>query len=299
MLKTVLYKLFRFKPVIAWAFCGILLGLSVAINEYGFGLNWVYIYIAILPIVILQAFIAHAVNDISDEEVDKITDLKATNRYKVLVSGIISRDNLILLSSFFIALTTATSVILYTKFGIPILVFYAVGLYAALCYSLPPLKLGWRPYSEWTIVLPVLVTLVVAVNYIATGFFSYLAVTIGILFALYNIIWFLVSRMMDYEPDKIAGKITTFVKLGIDHKYRIHPYLACVFIVLALFIFYIGFFINASIGIISSTICIFLIYYLPEHCDKSPQVLSICRKYLIYISIINSIVVSFILIYTH
>ena len=89
---TVLYKLFRFKPTIAWSVCGILLGISVAIHEYGFGLNWFLLTIAFLPIIGMQGIIAHAINDLADEDVDKITDLKATNRYKVLVAGIISRN---------------------------------------------------------------------------------------------------------------------------------------------------------------------------------------------------------------
>lgn len=297
-----LYKLFRFKPTVAWSICGILLGTATAIHEYGLFLNWVYIAIALLPVILMQGFIAHAINDLEDEEVDKKTDMKGTNRFKVLIAGIASRNDLIYIVSAFLGVTTAVVVVLFETFGFPILIFYAVALYAAIGYSLPLLKLGWKPYSEWTVVFPVLVTLVVAVNYVATGTFSWLALTIGILFALFNIIWFLVSRMMDYEPDKAAGKITTFVKLGLLYKVSpytdsIHPYLAAVMLLLFWFIAYIGIFINSSIGIASTVLWFVVHYYIPRYYELSPIVLSMRRTDLIFVSIINSIVVSLILVF--
>lgn len=300
---TILQKLFRLKPTVAWSFCGLLLGISVAINEYGFGLNWLYLVVAILPVVLLQGFVAHAVNDLEDEEVDKNTDMKSTNRFKVLISGIASRKDLIIIASAFLIITLYAALFLFIKLGYLILVFYVVGLYAALCYSLPPLKLGWKPYAEWTIVLPVLVTLVVAVNYVATGHLSFLAFVIGILFALFNIVWFLVSRMMDYDADKAAGKITTFVKLGLNYKESfnidgIHPYLATVMLLLFWFIAGISIFVNSLIGIASIIVWFAVHCFVPRHCELMPAVLSMKRTDLIFISIINSVVVSLILVFT-
>ena len=302
MIETILYKLFRFKPTVAWSLCGILLGISVAIHEFGYELNWLYLAVAVFPVVLMQGFIAHAINDLSDEEVDKKTDMKSTNRFKVLISGIASRHDLVIIAYAFFVITLCAALFLLMSLGFLILIFYVVGLYAALGYSVPPLKLGWRPYSEWSIVLPVLVTLVVAVNYVATGSLSFLAFVIGLLFALFNIIWFLVSRMMDYEPDKAAGKITTFVKHGLSHKMSfytddIHPYVAAVMILLFWFIVGVGIFINNIIGI-ASTISWFAIhYYIPRY-ELSPIVLSMKRANLIFVSIFNSIVVSFVLILT-
>ena len=295
-----LYKLLRLKPTVAWSFCGIYLGIAVAIHEYGFGLNWLYLVIAVLPVVLIQGFVAHAINDLADEEVDRKTDMKSTNRFKVLVSGIASRSDLVVIASVFLSITLYAALFLFVSLGYLILIFYVVGLYAALCYSLPPFKLGWRPYSEWTVVLPVLVTLVVAVNYVVTGHLSFLAFIIGILFALFNIIWFLVSRMMDYEPDKAAGKITTFVKLGFDYKVsyidNIHPYLAAVIILLFWFIVGIGIFINSIIGIVSAILWFAIHYYVPRYYELEPAVLSMKRTDLIFVSIINSVAVSLILI---
>jgi 1,4-dihydroxy-2-naphthoate octaprenyltransferase len=302
-LLTILYKLFRFRPTIAWSFCGILLGIAVAIHEYGFNLMWSHILIAVVPIILLQGFIAHAINDLEDEDVDRKTDLIGTNRFKVLVSGIATRYDLILIAAIIWSITLLAAITLYKSHGYPIAIFYIIALYAAFGYSLPPLKLGWRPYSEWTIVFPILVTLVVAVNYIATGSLSYLAFIIGIQFALFNIVWFLVSRMMDYEPDKAVGKITTFVKLGLYYKNscfngNVHPYLVILLMMLFLFIVYIGFFINSIIGVVLWFNCFVVSVFIPNIYELEPQILSIARKNLIYISIINSISISIILIFT-
>lgn len=302
MIGKILYKLFRFKPTIAWSVCGILLGIAVAINEYGTDLNWLYLALVLIPIIAIQGIIAHAVNDLEDEEVDRNTDMKGTNRFKVLVSGIASRGDLMFLSLFLIGITAAVAVNLYLVLGFPIIVFYSIALYAALGYSLPPLKLGWKPYSEWTVVLPVLVTLVVSVNYIATGELSYLAFIVGILFSLFNIIWFLVSRMMDYRPDKEACKITTFVKIGLDYKPSfyfdwIHPYLATVIIVLFWFIVYVMFFINNLVALSSMIMWFYVLRNAPRRYHLSPFSLSIHRTFLIFTSIVNSIIMSLILIF--
>lgn len=302
MIEKILYKLFRFKPTIAWSVCGILLGISVAINEHGTDLNWLYLVLVVIPIVAIQGLIAHAVNDLEDEEVDRKTDIKGTNRFKVLVSGMASRKHLEFISLILIGVTAAVAVNLFIILGFPILVFYSIALYAALGYSLPPLKLGWKPYAEWTVVLPVLVTLVVAVNYIATGKLSYLAFIIGILFALFNITWFLVSRMMDYQPDKESGKITTFVKIGLDYKPSfyfdwIHPYLATLIILLFWFAAYVLIFVNNLVGLSSIIMWFYILRFVPRHCDLNPVLISISRTYLIVISIINSIAISLILIF--
>lgn len=300
---NVILKLFRFKPTIAWSICGILLGISVAIHEYGWYLNWYLLLLVFIGTVLIQGLLAHAVNDISDFEVDMKTDLNGTNRYKVLVIGITSSNELKLLVAIVFIISGFIAAYLYYQLGWKIYIFYAIGIYAPLAYSLPPLKLGWKPYSEWTIVFPVLVTIVVASDFIATGSLSYLALFIGIIFALYNIIWFLVSRMMDYIPDKVSGKITTFVKLGLNYKESfftngIHPYLAIVILLLFCYIIFIILFIDMSVGLIS-LISYFAVHnFAPRYYQLHPISLSNCRKDLIFSSIINSLAICIILIPT-
>lgn len=296
-----LYKLFRFKPTIAWTVCGFILAVSVAINEFGYDLNWNLLLYSFITLVLMQGLLAHAINDISDEEVDKRTDIKGTNRFKVLVSGIMSRRELVILSIFILTFSSYVAFYIFYELGFVIQLFYLVGLYAILAYSLEPLKLGWRPFSEWTVVFPTLVTYIVAVNFVATGYLSKLAFYYGIVFALFNILWFIVSRAMDYYPDKESGKITTAVKFGVNEVFEI--YLVFIISAVAVYIMWMSAVIDQKVSI-SFAFLIILIIHLPRipfrlepYGTFMEMELSKLRVKGIVISILNSLTLSLLLLY--
>lgn len=212
LLKAVL-KLMRFKPVISWTVCGFMLALSVAYYETGTLQNLDLLVTSFIAVVLIQGVISHAMNDLCDEDIDRNANIDETGRTKVLINGMATRSDLraLVLSALFISLMVFISV--YNRLGYIILLFGFVGLYAAICYNVRPLKLGWRPFSEWTVVYPVITTLVIAVNYIATEHLSFLAFIVGTSHAMFNIRWFMDSRMVDIKPDYEHGKITTPVFL--------------------------------------------------------------------------------------
>ncbi len=281
-----LYKLFRVKPVVAWSVSGFILAVSVAIHEFGFNLNWDYLGLSLLVVIIIQAFLAHAINDIFDEDVDRITDMKGTNRFKVLVEGLATRGDLFTVSILSIVSVLLSSLYLYMELGYYILVFGAIGLYVPLAYSVKPLRLGWKPFSEWTIVFPTLITLVVAVNYVATGFLSILAFYTGVLFALFSITWFLISRYMDYEPDKKAGKITSAVMFGIDW------FIIYYYFILITLLFIVGGLSLFNLLFIPSLGWALLIVNLSNLNFMNPFAASALRTKLIIISTLNSLMLS-------
>lgn len=293
----VLVKLFRLRPTIAWAVCGSLLGISIAIHEYGLELNWLLLALAFVMVVLIQAFLSHAINDISDVEVDKITDLEGTGRYKVLVSGISTKNELSKLAYMVLIISFLIIYNLYSVLGWKVLIFAAVGVYAPLAYSLEPFKLGWKPFSEWTIVFPLLLCIVIGVNFVATGSISFLAVVAGVIFALYNIVWFLISRIMDYEPDKKAGKITTIVQYPYTNPITgINLYLERISFLL-FFISVIAMVFISYIFVVSLFLSYFSILLLPNGYNKEINY-SDSRVIGIYLSIINSILLSVVLIIT-
>lgn len=206
-------KLMRFKPVISWTVCGFMLALSVAYYETGALQNSDLLVASFIAVVLIQGVISHAMNDLCDEDIDRNANIDETGRTKVLINGMATRSDLraLILSALFISLMVFINV--YNRLGYIILLFGFIGLYAAICYNVRPLKLGWRPFSEWTVVYPVITTLVVAVNYIATEHVSFLAFLVGTSHAFFNIRWFMDSRMMDIQPDSEHGKITTSVFL--------------------------------------------------------------------------------------
>lgn len=212
LLKAVL-KLMRFKPVISWTVCGFMLALSVAYYETGMLQNLDLLVTSFIAVVLIQGIISHAMNDLCDEDIDRNADINETGRTKVLINGMATRLDLMVLVLGALLVSLVVFINVYNRLGYIILLFGFIGLYAAICYNIRPLKLGWRPFSEWTVVYPVITTLVVAVNYVATEQLSSLAFVVGTSHAMFNIRWFMDSRMMDIQPDYEHGKITTSVFL--------------------------------------------------------------------------------------
>lgn len=287
-----LNKLMRWRPTIAWSFSGILLGIAVAINEYGLDLNWVLLIQMLIGAFIIQSIVAHALNDLEDEEVDKITDISGTNRHKVLISGLASRKDLFLLSVAGILTTFAIAINLFIQLGYTVLLFYAIGIYSPIAYSVKPLRLGWRPFSEWTVVFPVLVTIVVASNFVATGSLSYLAFYSAIVFALVNITWFLVSRMMDCTPDSACGKMTTPAKYGI--KYTVNWLILVLYFVsyFTLILFVVSGYFFFAVSLLYSVITLYIIYRLRLSYFADSTYCAALRVSMIKTSVIHTVLLS-------
>ena len=211
-----LCALFRWRPVLAWGISGVVLGVGTAIYDVGIGIHWFYVLISLIMVLIIQGWLAHSLNDLADEEVDRDAPIEKTGRVKVLITGIMMRSDLVMVSVISLLAVIAIILFLTVELGWMVLLFAAVGLYAPIAYSLPPLKLGYRPFSEFTIVFPTLVALVTGVNFVSTGVVSSTAVTMGVIFALSNMVWFMISRAQDVDADRAHGKNTTIVRYGYN-----------------------------------------------------------------------------------
>jgi len=130
------------------------------------------------------------------------------------ICGGLSRDALIsviVLSGFAFGLLLF---VLTSRTGYPTIVFATFGLFMALEYNLPPLKLAYRPFPELTMLFPATVAAVIGVQYILISQVTPLAVHAGVAFGLFSGTWFVWQSILDYEVDKGAGKITTAVYIG-------------------------------------------------------------------------------------
>jgi 1,4-dihydroxy-2-naphthoate octaprenyltransferase len=103
----------------------------------------------------------------------------------------------------------------------------ALAIYAPTAYSLPPLKLGYRPFAELTVVVPALVGVVVGTSLVLSGSVPPVALGAGFVHALFCVSWFIVSRIPDYNPDRKAGKNTTVVRFGRQTAVGIAGLYAC------------------------------------------------------------------------
>ncbi len=246
----VLAYLFRYRPVLNWAICSFILALSVSFFETGTLINIDLLIMSFVVMVLIQSMLSHATNDICDEEVDMLADLTGTDRVKVLVDKTATRMDLKLIAVVVSLAVVAFAYYTYTRMGWPILVFAAVGLYAPLAYSVKPLRLGWRPYSELFVVYPVLTTAVVAVAYVATGQILMMAFLIGSIHAVMNIRWFMDGRIMDVEADAAVGKRTTAVKMyeSMVPMHQMHDYYNLIVVVTIILAFFVTWAMRGLLG---------------------------------------------------
>ena len=208
-------KLFRWRPVTAWGVVGVMIAVACAI-ESGLQIDWINLLLVGIAVLIIQGIIAHGVNDLADEEVDRIAPLEETGRSKILVSGEMSRECLFAITSAAVITVFFIIILLAMRAGPIVYFFAAFACYAVFGYSCKPLKLGWHPFSELTVVVPTITMLILGVMYVMTSSVTPTALLVGISYGFFNASWFMYSRAQDYEADKAMGKITTIVSFGLD-----------------------------------------------------------------------------------
>lgn len=208
-------KLFRWRPVTAWGVVGIMIAVACAI-ESGLPIDWLNLGVVALIILLVQGIIAHGVNDLADEEVDRIAPIEETGRSKILVSGEMSRRNLSAIISASILAVFLIIILLAMRAGPVVYIFAAFAAYSVFGYSCKPLKIGWHPFSELMVVMPTITMLICGVLYVMTSTVTVTALLVGISYGFFNASWFMYSRAQDYEADKAMGKITTIVHFGLD-----------------------------------------------------------------------------------
>jgi len=208
-------KLFRWRPVTAWGVVGVMIAVACAITS-GIPIDWINLLLVGVTILIIQGIIAHGVNDLADEEVDRIAPIKETGRSKILVSGEMTRRSLSAIISAAVLTVFLLIILLAIRAGPVVFFFAAFACYAVFGYSCKPLKLGWTPFAELTVVVPTITMLIAGVMYVMTSTVTSLTLMVGVSYGFFNASWFMYSRAQDYEADKAAGKRTTIVSLGLD-----------------------------------------------------------------------------------
>jgi len=202
--------LFRPKPVVAWSVSSVVVALASAIHDNA-TVSLTYFIVGLAVLLILQGITSHATNDLVDREVDREAELKKTNRRKVLVEGLANDRELLTVASTSLALTTIlVYIISYIEHDYTILALYLVGVLIIYAYNCWPLKLSYKPFGEFTVVLPTIFFMVLGARYLMTGDFGS-SVYLAIPLAMINSAWYILSRAQDVCADEKAGKITTAV----------------------------------------------------------------------------------------
>ena len=213
-----LYQLSRPDPAASWAGGAFVIGAALAAARVGTasGLRWRNGLLALVGVVAAIALGAHGINDAYDwlTGTDRESRGEGTGGSRVIPQGTFSVAETAAVGLVGLAITAVSFAVLYLEYGRPILLLGGIALGAPVAYSLPPLKLAYRPFAELIVVVPALVAVTVTAELVLSGAATPTGVLAGLVHAAVSISWFVVSRLPDYEPDARAGKTTTVVLLG-------------------------------------------------------------------------------------
>lgn len=206
-----LYWIGRWGAIQSWSGSGIILGLCAAINQLGFAsIDWGLVGIAALGVILVH-YVSHALNDLTDYEVDARTNIEGTGRHKILLAGDVTKKELTWLSVGLIVLVSALAV--YVGYRLPLaLVFVGIGYFGMLGYNSKPLKLAYKPLNELVVDIPVNMAMVVGVAYVATSHIIGLAVVMGVIQTFMGMSMKVSYAAMDSGTDRSGGKVTSMVR---------------------------------------------------------------------------------------
>jgi 1,4-dihydroxy-2-naphthoate octaprenyltransferase len=198
----------RIKPLAAWSIGAVLIGMGVAVWQVGVvGLDMPLLILAAACAILMQ-YVAHPLNDVTDYAVDVRAAIAETGRVKPIVNGMVTVSEAKMLSAVLLATTLLLAA--YIVFQRPIAFFFALfGFFALIGYNTAPLRLAYRPYSEYYLGIPTNAILVIAVAYIASGYLSSVAAVFGILHGFAASTFFVSMMSMDFPSDISHGKVTT------------------------------------------------------------------------------------------
>ncbi|MGE5654541.1 MAG: prenyltransferase [Bacillota bacterium] len=150
----------------AWSLAAFGIGAGAAIAARGFhGLDWVNLALTVAGGVFFQGVVAHSTNELIDWKsgTDRYSDGILSGGAKVLRRGVLTQCELELYSWLGGIAAFGVALALGRRVGGWVWLVYIVGCWASLGYSLPPLRLAYRPLAgEWLAAWPATWTCVYA-----------------------------------------------------------------------------------------------------------------------------------------
>jgi 1,4-dihydroxy-2-naphthoate octaprenyltransferase len=210
-----LWRLIRPVPVTGWGVAAPFVGLAAAIGEVGFAnIDWGLLALAILVVVMIHGYLSHAINDQVDWQsgTDRHTEGVLSGGSKVLHRDLLSLSELSQIGVVALVASAALGIYVAAKAGFWVWPHLVIGIGAALAYSLPPLRLSYRPLlGEWLCALPALAAASSCTYYVAVGAVSWRVVLAGALHGVFCLGWLMEHHISDVPADLRATprKVTT------------------------------------------------------------------------------------------
>lgn len=235
-----LWRLIRPVPVTGWGLAAPFVGLAAAIGEVGFAdIDWGLLALAILVVVIIHGYLSHAINDRVDWQsgTDRYTEGVLSGGSKVLHLDLFSLGELSQIGLVALVASAALGIYVAVRAGSWVWPHLVIGIGAALAYSLPPLRLSYRPLlGEWLCALPALAAASSCTYYVAAGVVSGRAVLAGALHGLFCLGWLMEHHISDAPADLRATprKVTTVAYVTLRWGSGAAPWVAASYFLLAI-----------------------------------------------------------------
>jgi 1,4-dihydroxy-2-naphthoate octaprenyltransferase len=226
----------RVIPVLLWSFTGITIGTAFAVHQ-GAGLR-VGDYLAAVAIgVLLQGIVAHTVNDLADwrSGTDRDPEPRVISGGSgTLTGGWLSERDLAVACVLASAAAIGIGLSLAAARGWWLLLFGAIGLAGAVLYTLPPVRLAYRPYAGEAVAFVCVWACGAGSFALQTGSLTATAALAATTHAAGCVAMLMVHHYLDRGPDSRARppKVTSVVRLGAQAR-RYACAWGCVFIALS------------------------------------------------------------------
>jgi 1,4-dihydroxy-2-naphthoate polyprenyltransferase len=124
-------------------------------------------------------------------------------KYRLFSSG-----QLHVLGTVSIVLSICLAALLTYRIGLLVLLFLAIGVWAALAYTCPPLRLAYRPLlGEWLAAWPAMVACTTGTSFLLTGTIPLLSWWAACIHATYSIAWLMQHHIPDISADLTANPV--------------------------------------------------------------------------------------------
>jgi len=210
-----LLRLMRMMPVIASTICSFALGVGLALGSIGLeSLNLRHVTLIVAAGLTLHSVTGHAYNDLQDwrSGTDKFSPGILSGGAGVIEDGLLDERKLYLVGLAGILPPVLASLYFISLRGYYVLFFLLTGIWASLAYSLPPLRLSYRPLlGEWLALFPGFLACSTGSFYILTGSFNWQIVTAGTIHGLLTLGWIMQHHLPDIGADlkAVPPKLTT------------------------------------------------------------------------------------------
>lgn len=231
-----LWVLLRFVPVFTWSGAALLIGIGLAYAQGAF--NPLHVLLMLAGAVLLQGFVTHAYNDITDwrSGTDPASPRIMSGGSHVIPQGYFTLKGLGAIGAATLLLTLAIGLYFILAVGPGVAIVLAIGVYAGVFYTTPPLATGYRPFvGEWLTALPALVALPVGAYYILTGTVTALVLVAAGVHGVLCIARLMNHHIPDLKADAAARprKVTSVVWVRDHLGPRYVPWLGAIYFLVA------------------------------------------------------------------